>query len=102
MKHRIQILHVVQNAGRSKTTGNEYDMRMAQCIVHKTDKDGVVVPLVGELLLPKEYNETKPGTYDVEFDISVSNKDKRVGAVVKTIEPVVDRPVSKKPEQAAA
>ena len=38
MKHTIQILHITQVAGRSKKTGNDYDMRMAQCIVHKINR----------------------------------------------------------------
>lgn len=87
MKARIQILSVVVNAGRSKKTGNDYDMRMAQCIVHKVMPDGSVMPMVGELLLPEKYKETQPGNYDVEFEISIS-QDKRIGSVVSTIEAV--------------
>lgn len=87
MKARIQILSVVVNAGRSKKTGNDYDMRMAQCIVHKVMQDGSIMPMVGELLLPEKYKETPPGNYDVEFEISIS-QDKRIGSVVSSIEAV--------------
>ncbi|AIY41692.1 hypothetical protein LT85_2534 [Collimonas arenae] len=56
-------------------------MRMAQCIVHKVDGEGVVVPLVGELLLPKQYMDIKPGLYDVEFEVAISQQ-KRVESAV--------------------
>lgn len=87
MKHTIQILHITQVAGRSKKTGNDYDMRMAQCIVHKINRaTNLVEPLVGELLLPEKFKDTTPGTYEVEFDVAIS-RDKRVGAEVFSIEP---------------
>lgn len=88
MKNTIQILHVTQVAGRSKKTGNDYDMRMAQCIVHKPNRDtGVVEPLIGELVLPERFKDTQPGMYEVEFEVSIS-QDKRVGAQVFSITPV--------------
>lgn len=88
MKNIIEILHISVIAGRSKKTGNDYDMRMAQCIVHKTNRDtGVVEPLVGELVLPERYKNTLPGRYEVEFEVSIS-QDKRVGAQVCSIESV--------------
>jgi hypothetical protein len=63
-------------------------MRMAQCIVHKVNRDtGVVEPLVGELVLPERFKETPPGKYEVEFEVSIS-QDKRVGAQVFSIVPV--------------
>jgi len=87
MKNTIQILHVTQVAGRSKKTGNDYDMRMAQCIVHKTNREtGAIEPLIGELVLPERYKDLKPGTYEVEFEVAISN-DKRVGSQVYTITP---------------
>jgi hypothetical protein len=87
MKSRIQILHVAVIAGRSKKTGNDYDMRMAQCIVHKPNREtGVIEPLVGELVLPERYKSIPPGDYAVEFEVAIS-QDKRVGSVVATIEP---------------
>lgn len=88
MKNTIQILHVSVVAGRSKKTGNDYDMRMAQCIVHKANRDtGVMEPLVGELVLPEKFKDTPPGTYEVEFEVSIS-QDKRVGSQVYSITPI--------------
>ena len=88
MKNTIQILHVTQVAGMSKKTGNAYDMRMAQCIVHKVNREsGVVEPLIGELVLPERFKDTPPGMYEVEFEVSIS-RDKRVESQVATITPV--------------
>jgi hypothetical protein len=87
MKNIINIIHVVQNAGRSKKTGNDYDMRMGQCVIELTDENGAPAPLIGELLLPKQFQDITPGRYEVEFKISVGN-DKRVGAVVASMVPV--------------
>lgn len=88
MKNTIQIVHVAVNAGRSKKTGNDYDMRMAQCIVQKVNrKTSEIEPLVGELLLPEQYKDIKPGMYEVEFEVSISN-DKRIGSVVSTMTPI--------------
>lgn len=88
MKSTIQILHVVTVAGRSKKTGNDYDMRMAQCIVHKVNREtGVVEPLVGEMVLPQRYMDTVPGMYEVEFEISISQQ-KRVESAVALITPI--------------
>lgn len=106
MKNTIQILHVAVVAGRSKKTGNDYDMRMAQCIVHKVDRDtGVVAPLIGELVLPERYKDLKPGTYEVEFEVAISN-DKRVGSQVFSITPIAEAgkapAANSKPAQAAA
>lgn len=85
MKNTIQILHVAVMAGRSKKTGNDYDMRLAQCIVHKTNRTtGQIEPLIGELVLPERYKDLQPGTYEVEFEVAISN-DKRVGSVVSSI-----------------
>ena len=87
MKSKIEILHVSVIAGRSKKTGNDYDMRMAQCIIHKPNREtGVIEPLVGELVLPERYKDIPRGVYDVEFEVSIS-QDKRVGSAVFSIEP---------------
>lgn len=90
----IQVLHVTKVAGRSKKTGNDYDMRMAQCIVHKVNKDtGVVEPLIGELVLPERYKEIVPGQYEVDFEVSIT-QEKRVGSVVDTMTLVTPRPAA--------
>lgn len=102
MKNVIEILHVSQVAGRSKKTGNDYDMRMAQCIVHKVNRDtGVIEPLIGELVLPERFKETPPGKYEVEFEVSIS-QDKRVGSQVYSITPVVAAARAPAPAAASA
>lgn len=87
MKNIIQILYVAKVAGRSKKTGNDYDMRMAQCIVERLDENGAPAPLIGELVLPEKFKDTAPGRYEVEFEVSVS-QDKRIGSVVSSMVPV--------------
>ncbi len=85
MKNIIQIIGVVQVAGRSKKTGNDYDMRMAQCIVERVNPDtGAPAPLIGELVLPEKFKDTAPGRYEVEFEVSVS-QDKRIGSQVSSM-----------------
>lgn len=91
MKNTIQILFVSKVAGRSKKTGNDYDMRMAQCIVHKPNREtGEIEPLIGELVLPERFKDTPPGMYEVEFEVAIS-QDKRVGSQVASIVPVAGR-----------
>ena len=54
MKNIINILYVAKVAGRSKKTGNDYDMRMAQCVVERVNPEtGAPEPLIGELVLPE-------------------------------------------------
>lgn len=90
MKSKIQILYVSVLAGRSAKTGNAYDIRLAQCIVHKTNpKTGVIEPLVGELMLPEAFKDTPPGTYEVEFEVAI-DKTKRVTSQVYSIAPYVE------------
>lgn len=104
MKNTIQILHVTRVAGRSKKTGNDYDMRMAQCIVHKANREtGVIEPLIGELVLPERFKDTEPGMYEVEFEVAIS-QDKRVGSQVYSITPAtpVARPAAATPVPASA
>lgn len=87
MKNIINILYVAKVAGRSKKTGNDYDMRMAQCVVERLDENGAPAPLIGELVLPEKFKDTMPGRYEVEFEVSVS-QDKRIGSVVSSMVPV--------------
>lgn len=93
MKNIIQVLFVAKVAGRSKKTGNDYDMRMAQCVVERFNAEtGAPEPLIGELVLPEKFKDTQPGRYEVEFEVSVS-QDKRIGSVVSSMVPVqVARP----------
>lgn len=87
MKNIIQIIYVQPIQGRSKKTGNEYDMRMAQCIVERTDKDGVAAPLIGELMLPEAFKDITPGRYEVTFEVAIG-QDKRIGSRVSTMVPL--------------
>jgi hypothetical protein len=86
MKNIINILYVNQVAGRSAKTGRDYDLRMAQCVVEKTDENGNPTPLIGELVLPEKFKDTAPGRYEVTFEVSVS-QDKRIGSVVSAMVP---------------
>ncbi len=84
MKTIIHIIFVKQIAGTSKKTGNAYDMRMAQCIAQVSNKEGIIEPLVGELVLPNDLKETQPGYYLVDFRLSVT-QEKRIESVVDTL-----------------
>lgn len=86
MKTLVQIIYVKQIAGTARKTGNAYDMRMAQCIAQVQGRDGVVEPLVGELVLPNDFKDTQPGYYLVDFRLSVSQQ-KRIESVVHTLTP---------------
>lgn len=86
MKNIIQILNIVKVAGTSRKTGNQYDMRMAQCVIERNDPEtGAPAPLIGELVLPEKFKEALPGRYEVTFEISV-DQSKRVGSVVSSME----------------
>lgn len=98
MKNIIQILYVAKVAGRSKKTGNDYDMRMAQCIVERFDENGAPAPLIGELVLPERFKDTAPGRYEVTFEVSVS-QDKRIGSQVASMTAI---PAQARPQAPAA
>lgn len=84
---KVEILSVQPLQGFSKKSLKDYDMRIAQCIVHKADREtGEISMLVGELLLPEAFKDTKAGVYDVEFEISIS-QDKRIGGRVADMKP---------------
>lgn len=101
MKNVIQIIHVEQRAGRSKA-GKDYDLRMAQCIVERTDEAGNSAPLVGVLMLPEKFKDATPGRYDVTFELSVG-MDARIGSVVADMKPIAReaRPAAPVPAPAA-
>lgn len=86
MKANIQIVSVVQHAGRSKKTGNDYDMRMGQCVVRQTDPAGATKVQIGVLSLPDRYKDLTKGVYEVDFDIAVL-QNSRIGAEVYNIVP---------------
>ena len=101
-KSIIEILHVVPLSGVGKKSGNAYDMRFAQCIVHQPNKDtGVIEPLVAEMLLPKQYNDIPRGMYEVDFRLSVSQQ-KRLESVVDSITPYTPKAAPKNATQAPA
>ena len=102
MRNIIQIINVEKLAGKSKSTGNDYDMRFAQCIVERTDPEtGEARPLIGELMLPEKFKDTPPGRYEVVFDIVVQ-RDKRIGSVVASITPIPSQARAAAPAPAAA
>jgi len=92
MKTLIHIIFVKVIAGISKKTQNAYDMRMAQCIAQVANKEGVIEPLVGELILPADYKDLQPGYYLVDFRLSVTN-EKRIESVVNSLTPCNDKGV---------
>ena len=89
-KHLLEIVYIEPLDGTSKKTGNEYHMRLAQCIVTsvETGEDGKAVEkkLVGELVLPDKLKDTKPGKYIGEFELAIS-RDKRVGSQLVALHP---------------
>ena len=85
-KVTVEILGVQARAGFSKKSLKDYDMRFADCIVHKVDRDtGDVSMLVGELLVPEAYKDIAPGMYLVEFQLSIS-QEKKIGGRVASME----------------
>jgi hypothetical protein len=83
----VEVLSVNPLTGFSQKTLKDYDMRLADCIVHKVDREsGDVSPLVGELVIPDRFKDIKPGKYDVEFQLFVG-RDKRIGGGVASMTP---------------
>lgn len=82
MKAKIEIIHVVQVAGTSRKTGNDYDIRNAQCVVRDADPEtGVVQPKIGVLSLPARFKDLPKGVYQVEFDAAVGSNGRIVSEV---------------------
>jgi hypothetical protein len=82
MKSKIEIIHVMQVAGTSKKTGNDYDIRNAQCVIRDPDPaTGDVKPKIGVLSLPARYKELPKGVYMVEFDAAVGQNGRVVSEV---------------------
>lgn len=83
MKSKIEIVHVVRVAGVSHRTGNDYDIRNAQCVVRDADPaTGEVKPKIGVLQLPDRYKDLPKGVYMVEFGAAVGQKGGIVSEVV--------------------
>lgn len=90
MKSKIEIIHVVQVAGTSRKTGNDYDIRNAQCVVRDADPaTGEVKPKIGVLSLPARYKDLPKGVYMVEFEATVGQNSRVVSEVadVKQFDP---------------
>ena len=82
MKAKIEIVHIVQVTGTSRKTGNDYDIRNAQCIVRNADPvTGEVKPMIGVLSLPARYKDVPKGVYMVEFDATVGQNSRIVSEV---------------------
>lgn len=86
MKARIEVLSVEKKSGRSKQ-GNDYNLTICQCVVRAVDDDGVEKVQVGELMLPKDHDDVKPGNFEGEFGISVG-QDKRIGGRLIRLVPI--------------
>ena len=83
----VEVLSVTPRSGFSKKSLKDYDMRFADCLVHKVDREtGEVALLVGELLVPDRFKDIAPGLYDVEFEIAIG-QDKRIGGRVAEMIP---------------
>lgn len=95
MKNVIQIIYVQPVTGTSRKSGAAYDLRLAQCIVERTDDNGNPAPLVGELMLPEKFKDTVPGRYEVTFELMVGS-DKRIGSRVSEMTPL-PRPAAAAP-----
>lgn len=101
-KVTVELLGVTARSGFSKKSLKDFDMRFADCIVHKADREtGEVALLVGELLVPDRFKDISPGTYDVEFELAVS-QDKRIGGRVADMVPHVAAKVAASAARGAA
>lgn len=91
MQKTIEILTVNPAKTGISKAGKPYSITETECIV--TDADGV--KKVGVLTLGQsiDVSTIKPGLYTATFDISVSYKDRKIGANVVSLLPVQSRPV---------
>jgi hypothetical protein len=82
MQAKIEIVHIVQVAGTSRKTGNDYDIRNAQCVVRNADPlTGEVKPMIGVLSLPARFKELPKGIYMVDFEATVGANSRIVSEV---------------------
>lgn len=65
---KLEILDVIEQSGVAKATGRPYQIHRAQCVLHGADGNRKI----GELNLPRDLAETKPGVYMASFELSVS------------------------------
>ena len=92
MQKTIEILEVNPAKTGIGKTGKPYSITECECIV--SDSDGG--RKVGVLTLGQKIDAStiKPGLYVGTFDVSVSYKDRKIGAEIVALAPVV---VSKAP-----
>lgn len=83
----LEILFVNPPKTGVSAKGTKWSMTEAECILR--DADGA--PSVGVLLFGRNMDPTKitPGQYTAEFDLEVGYKDRKIGAVVTALHPVV-------------
>lgn len=96
MKTRIDVLSLAKKSGNKN--GKDWSMTVCQCVAHTVEAaTGAIVPMIGELILPKGHPEIAPGQYDGEFAISIGH-DKSIGGRLVQLIPVgVARSVSSVP-----
>lgn len=97
MKTRIQVLSVNERKGNKN--GKDWKMSVCQCVAYPTDPDsGEEIIRVGELILPKNHPEVKPGEYDGEFGIVVGY-DKQIGGQLVRLIPRKSAASSSSPQK---
>ena len=91
MQKTIEILEVNPAKTGISKTGKPYSITECECIVAAVDG----TRKVGVLTLGQKIDATtiKPGVYLGTFDISVNYKDRRIGAEIVSLVPVV-KPLS--------
>lgn len=90
MNLQIQILRVDVRRGQSRKTGNPYVLAEAQCVYYAPNPEtGEIEPSVGQMLLPRGQEETKPGHYEAETTLRTS-REGRVEAVISRLAPRVE------------
>ena len=80
---RIQVLSIDHRSGKAKATGNDYNLFICQCVLYTEGE----AAQIGELILPRDHPEVKPGFYDAEFGVSVDNQTKRIGGRLLQLTP---------------
>lgn len=91
----LEILFVNPAKTGVNAKGKPWSMTEAECILR--DSEGT--PAVGVLLFGRNMDPSKvtPGQYTAEFDLEVGYKDRKVGAVVVALHPVVAGKASHRP-----
>lgn len=93
MQKTIEILEVNPAKTGTSKAGKPYSITECECIVNADDG----TRKVGVLTLGQKIDATtiKPGLYVGTFDISVSYKDRRIGAEIASLQPVKQAPSSR-------